>query len=198
MGMFINQFPFKALLMTELTSMECKRIHNLAHRDARKSRLLLFLFSGEKVPANIAAILIQDIPLLKSPEDSRLVIIKTIKEMQGFIESLSFKNQVAVGGFAKVWRAQASKEDGVNYAIKSIPKSREQLQDVAREVKAGELLKAKNIVNFICSFEKDDQYHLVFDFVKGKALKFKKPFLTDIIRCRVIWVPRTKRFSACR
>jgi serine/threonine protein kinase len=87
--------------------------------------------------------------------------------MQSFIETLSFKNQVAVGGFGKVFLAQG-KEEGINYAVKSIPKSREQLQNVEREVKAGELLKNKNIVNFICSFDRDNDHHLVFDFVKGK------------------------------
>lgn len=87
--------------------------------------------------------------------------------MESFIRSLSLKKQVGAGGFGKIFLS--TNEQG-SYAVKAISKNRGQAHNIAREVKAGKTLKHKNITNFICHFEDENNDYMVFDFIKGKKI----------------------------
>lgn len=111
--------------------------------------------------------------------------------MQAFMESLSIKKKIGQGGFGSIYLAEA--DDGCNYAVKSIPKSKQQSHNIAREVKAGQTLQHKNITNFICHFEDDQNDYLVYDFIRGNSIVKKQKL---IYRLRYVLLLRETQLQA--
>ena len=75
-------------------------------------------------------------------------------------------DKVGKGGFGYVYKAKGA--DGKDYAIKSIPKHRNQTQNVAREVEAGLRLTHKHIGNYVTQYQDEENHYLAFEFINGK------------------------------
>ena len=93
--------------------------------------------------------------------------------MQAFVQSLSIKKQIGQGGFGKIYLGQSS-EDGTSYAVKTISKASGQSHNIEREACAGNALQHKNITNFICHFEDENNDYLIYDYIQGKPKQIDK------------------------
>lgn len=79
--------------------------------------------------------------------------------------SLTIEDLIGNGGFADVYLASA--DNGRQYAIKSIAKEIVQLDSIARELQAGELLHHPNVVKFSTYFHDEENHYLAFDYIPG-------------------------------
>lgn len=76
------------------------------------------------------------------------------------------KETIGKGGFGRVYYAQGA--DGKDYAIKTIPKTRNQSENVSREVEAGLRLTHDNIANYVTQYQNSENHYLAFELVQGK------------------------------
>lgn len=81
------------------------------------------------------------------------------------IESFKQTGVIGKGGFGEVSKADGA--DGKVYAIKRIPKEKNQDHNIVREVKAGTQLSHKNIIHFNTHYKDDKNDYLIFEFIQG-------------------------------
>jgi serine/threonine protein kinase len=79
--------------------------------------------------------------------------------------SLQFGRRLGAGAFAEVY--QAWDAQGHLYAVKKIAKSKNQEENIAREVEAGRRLHHECIGKFVGHYEDQENDFLVFEFIKG-------------------------------
>ena len=82
----------------------------------------------------------------------------------------NIQSTIGKGGFGEIKKAHGA--DGKEYAVKRIPKSRKQEQNIDREVRAGLKLSHDNIINYTTKFHDDENDYLVFEYIKGNASIF--------------------------
>jgi len=80
------------------------------------------------------------------------------------LEKLNVVKQIGEGGYAKVLLAATS--EGTQYAVKMIPKSRNQQNNISRETRAGRNLTHPNIAKFIASTSDEYNDYLIFEYVQ--------------------------------
>ena len=92
------------------------------------------------------------------------------------------KHTIGSGGFGFVCKASGA--DGRDYAIKSIPKVKNQSKNIAREVEAGLILTHQNIGNYITQYQDETNNYLAFEYIEGKFfIEFSDYDLTQLVGC---------------
>ena len=87
------------------------------------------------------------------------------------LQNLTIEKTIGKGGFGEILLANTL--DGRQYAIKRIPKTKNQADNIVREARAGLALSHKNISHFVTQFEDGDNDYLVFEYIRGKqTIKF--------------------------
>ena len=100
--------------------------------------------------------------------------------MAASLNNYSILKQIGEGGFGEV--NLATTNDGREFAIKRILKSRNEEESIKREVAAGKKLEHSNIVRFENHIEDEESDNLIFEYVNGKQTQ--KKILVLNVNCR--------------
>jgi serine/threonine protein kinase len=89
------------------------------------------------------------------------------------VNQYTLVSTIGKGAFGEI--TLATDQNNNCYAIKNISKAKKQVENINREVKAGQILKHKNVVKFVEHLDDDGHDYLVFEYVNGESDQKKLP-----------------------